>query len=400
MITKAGHSGICVSTCAALFFFAVQSANSQSFDCSAVLSESILNRRIATTNNNYVAAEHYWACSASSEEIRRYVGKAENKNFLHDGNVGYGQVLGIKGNNRYSKATDIKDDDIRKWQNQNCSERDGKNNLSAAQYLSHEFLPPENIEAWKSCVLRDEFSCFAEPAKNDVNFVSNWNSRDTELPVIKEFYTYAANVQTPVRHEGRLFMDRHDHTIPGDSSKDLRVVLRAVHRDRFNKSCSVFIPAKVETAPIQVPAQPEFNLSSLLGTRWCNRPGNRSFTFIGKSGDALGSKVRVAEEFKPHDGEVQEYLLVKNDNGSLGLISSRLRYVHLTSAVPFSRGTISNTFGDKWTWFIGVTKGNTPNSIQVQLGDFQLPEDRAMPYGEAWTRISGERYELFYPCIN
>ena len=232
-----------------------QSVGGQELDpCSPVLSEKLLNKRIVANYTGYVAGEHLWACSASEQEIVNYLANADARNFNHDGAVGWGSILGIKGSWGSNSTNEFKSLAIQHWKDANCSESSRTMNYTAAGYFASQFLEPAAIGAWRDCELnlhlQNKLTCFAKPGQDDVVIVSNWFSTDATLPTINAtdgFYAMIAGVKTQLPHANTLFIAPLETAIPRDPAKPVRVVLNATHQDRYNVSCSVYIP--VEPSP-------------------------------------------------------------------------------------------------------------------------------------------------------
>jgi hypothetical protein len=251
----------------------VQSVKGQELDsCSPVLSDKLLSRRIQTNNVAYVAGEHHWACSASEAEIIQYITNADTRNFRHDGAVGYGQVLGIKGSWGNDATNESKSSSIQQWKSENCSESDRNLNYGAAGYFSSQFLAPEAIEAWRDCELH-----LTNKLASDVVIVYNWNSQDIELPEITAFYTMIADERHELPHTKELFIGPKETAIPRDASKAMRIVINAVHQRRYNKSCSVYLPAAppvraAQPSPPVVATQPRPTSNFIFGREGSPRP--------------------------------------------------------------------------------------------------------------------------------
>jgi len=244
-----------------------QSAVGQELDrCSPVLSDKLLSKRIGTNYTGYVAGEHFWACSASEQEIINYIANADAHNFSHNGAVGWGDILGIKGSWGANSTNDSKSTAIQHWKDHNCSESDRKLNYTAAGYFASQFLDSEAIGAWRDCELnlplQDKLSCFAKPGEHDVVIVSKWFSTDKELPQIQEFYAMIGGVRNDLSHAKTLFLGPLETAIPRDPAKTMRIVLHALHRERYNETCSVYIPA--EPAPPNLPVMPKVYSSTFM----------------------------------------------------------------------------------------------------------------------------------------
>src|SRR5262249_43377191 len=136
--------------------------------CSAVLSESLLTKRVQQNDLSYQAGEHYWACSASSTEIQRYLTNQKTRDFKHNGNVGY-EAFSIKGSWSNLRADQSSTTAIDTWKQQNCSENDSQRNATSAAFFAEQYIGSAAIEAWSKCKEAQQgLQCMARRQRNGI----------------------------------------------------------------------------------------------------------------------------------------------------------------------------------------------------------------------------------------
>lgn len=173
----------------AILLWPVHSLLAQPADrCSAILADSLLTRRLEKKDSSYQRSEHLWACSASESDTIAYLDRAKRENFSHNGNVGWGQILGIAGDWNYNSDYRKKQNDVRHWKQNNCSEKDSHLVSSGSSFYASQHLSPEQISAWQKCMIdrKDTLTCYAEPSGKNVKFSLGY-STEQALPKIDKF---------------------------------------------------------------------------------------------------------------------------------------------------------------------------------------------------------------------
>ncbi|MET4740299.1 hypothetical protein ABIF73_004438 [Bradyrhizobium japonicum] len=147
--------------------------------CGDVLSAALLTKRDSSNAADVSESERYWACSASYTDIRQYLRGQSKDGKSASGSYKYGDIS-IKGGKSSLSEANSTNDQIAIWKQDNCASSDRNANMSAAAFLSEQFVGPGAIEAWSKCMLNLQgLQCVArKQGSSEIDLTVSYKSDD------------------------------------------------------------------------------------------------------------------------------------------------------------------------------------------------------------------------------